>query len=132
VADPGPSEWDLSFRRHWVGANGGEGFAGAAGVADLGAVPFDSVPAAPPSGYETTADDTVSAAFEDWYDYSWTSHLLTPAGRVWAVRTADGRYAKVEILSYYCPGAVAGCMTFRYVYQGSGSRSFEGEGGAAR
>jgi hypothetical protein len=43
---------------------------------------------------------------------------------VYAIRTADGRYAKLEIVSYYCPGAVSGCLTFRYAYQGSGARAF--------
>jgi hypothetical protein len=41
--------------------------------------------------------------------------------RVWAVRTADGRYAKLEIVGYYCPEAHPGCLTFRYVFQGDGT-----------
>jgi hypothetical protein len=40
---------------------------------------------------------------------------------VWAVRAAAGRYAKIEIVGYYCPGPRPGCLTFRYVYQGNGS-----------
>jgi hypothetical protein len=40
---------------------------------------------------------------------------------VWAVRTADGRYAKLEMVGYYCPGPQPGCPTFRYVYQGDGT-----------
>jgi hypothetical protein len=64
--------------------------------------------------------DSTNAAIERWYDYSWTSHVLRPRPRVWAVRTADGRHAKLEILSYYCPGATPGCPTFRYVYAGGG------------
>jgi hypothetical protein len=39
------------------------------------------------------------------------------------VRTTDGRYAKLEILGYYCPGGQPGCLTFRYVFQGDGSPS---------
>ncbi|HSR42903.1 MAG TPA: HmuY family protein, partial [Longimicrobiales bacterium] len=50
------------------------------------------------------------------------SHILRPKDRVFAVRTADGRYAKLRILGYYCPGARPGCLAFRYVYQGDGSR----------
>jgi hypothetical protein len=41
---------------------------------------------------------------------------------VYAVRTADGRYAKVELVNYYCAGVGAACVTFRYAYQGDGSR----------
>lgn len=124
VPDPAPGEWDLAFRRFQVIANGGDGFSGSAGILDLGAVPFDSVREVPETGYEPTAvrTDSVNAAIEDWYDYSFFSHLLTPKPRVYAVRTADGRFAKLELLGYYCPGATPGCMTFRYVYQGDGSR----------
>ena len=60
-------------------------------------------------------------ALRRWYRYGFFSHLLTPAGNVYAIRTADLRYAKLEILSYYCPGPVAGCLTFRYVYQPDGT-----------
>jgi len=124
VEAPGPLEWDLAFRRFHVVANGGEGFPGGGGIRDLGSVPFDSVAVVPADGYEETraARDTVHPATEDWYDYSFTSHILRPKDRVFAVRTADGRYAKLSILGYYCPGARPGCLAFRYVYQGDGSR----------
>jgi hypothetical protein len=124
VESPLPLEWDLAFRRHHIIANGGRGFAGKAGIVDLGEIAFDSVLVAPDSGYvASVADrDTLNAAITRWYDYSFITHLLTPKPRVYAVRTADGRYAKLEILSYYCPGAMPGCLSFRYVYQGDGSR----------
>lgn len=124
VEHPAPLAWDLAFRRHRIIANGGPGFPGAGGILDLGSVPFDSVDSVPDSGYAGTvaAGDTVNAAVERWYRYGFMTHVLTPKPRVYAVRTADGRYAKLQILGYYCPGAVAGCLTFRYVYQGDGSR----------
>lgn len=124
VEGPGPLEWDLAFRRFHVVANGGEGFPGRGGIRDLGSVPFDSVTVVPEEGYEETraSRDTVHPATEDWYDYSFTSHILRPKNRVFAVRTADGRYAKLRILGYYCPGARPGCLAFRYAYQGDGSR----------
>lgn len=127
VESPGPLDWDLAFQRFHIIANGGAGFAGAGAIADLGAVPFDAVRAAPDSGFRTTvaASDSTNPAIEDWYDYGFTSHLLTPRPRVYGVRTADGRYAKFEVLSYYCTGARAGCTTIRYVYQGDGSRSVD-------
>jgi hypothetical protein len=115
--------WDLAFRRFQVIANGGEGLAGMGGLRDLGPVPFDQVRKAPTESYVQSRvhqGDTLNAAVERWYDYSFFSHLLTPKDRVYAVRTADGRYAKLEFLSYYCPGAQPGCVTFRYVYQGGG------------
>jgi len=122
--------WDLAFNRSNVIANGGEGFAGSAGIVDLGAVSFDSVRQVPASGYvaTTASRDSVNEALADWYDYSFTSHLLLPKPRVYAVRTADGRFAKVRFLGYYCEGVIAGCMTFEYVYQGAGGRTVAPDG----
>lgn len=119
-----PDGWDIAFRRFNVMTNGGSGFSGRAGLVDLGVVAFDSVKEAPESGYagSRTASDSTNAAAARWYDYGFTSHILEPKGNVYAVRTADGRYAKLRFESYYCPGARPGCFTFRYVYQGDGSR----------
>ena len=80
----------------------------------------------PDAGYQATEGDAEprNPALAAWYSYSYFSHVLTPKPRVWAVRSADGRYAKVEFISYYCPNLQPGCVTFRYVYQGDGSRQF--------
>ena len=122
VADPGPLDWDLAFRRFEIIANGGTGFAGQGGVADLGPVPFDSVREAPASGYQGTARDSTNPGVGKWYRYGYSSHLLDPKGNTYAVRTADGRYAKFGIVGYYCGEVRSGCFTIRYAYQGDGSR----------
>lgn len=136
VPAPGPEEWDLAFQRFHIIANGGEGFAGRGGMLDLGPVPFDSVAVVPRAGYVVSeaGRDTTNAAMADWYSYSFTSHLMTPRPHTFAVRTADGRHAKLQVVSYYCPGARAGCLTFRYVYQGNGGREMVpgGEGALRR
>ncbi len=112
----GAGPWDIAFRRHHVIAAPG------AGVADLGAVAFDSVREVPDAGYAATEvrGDTVNAGVGRWYTYSMLSHLLTSKHHVYAVRTADGRYAKLEILAYYCRDVGAACYTFRYAFQGGG------------
>lgn len=132
VRNPGPTDWDLAFRRFQVIANGGRGFFGEGGILDLGEVPFDSVRTIPSEGYVPTVarGDSVNAAIREWYDYSFLSHLLFPRPRVYAVRTANGRLAKLELLGYYCPGAQPGCVTFRYVYAGDGSTKVEAGKGA--
>jgi hypothetical protein len=123
VESPGPRDWDLGFRRFQIIANGGSGFAGEGGILDLGAVPFDDVAEVPANGYAKSVrnPDPSNPAIARWYTYGFFSHLLTPKPRVWAVRTADGRYAKLALVGYYCPGRQPGCVTFRYVYQGDGS-----------
>lgn len=122
VESPGPIEWDLAFLRHRIVANGGTGFAGDGGVLELSGAEYESVSDVPESGYVGSPQpgDTTNAAIERWYNYNWTSHILEPRPTVWAVRTADGRYAKLRILGYYCPGPLAGCLTFEFVYQGGG------------
>ncbi len=67
--------------------------------------------------FEIVTSGTVTPAFAHWYRYDFFAHLLRPppAGTVYVVHTRSGRSANLEILSYYCPGPEAGCLTFRYV-----------------
>jgi len=125
VDERSEAEWDLAFRRYQVIANGGAAYPGKGGIVDLGEVSFDRVHTLPTTGYQATEarPDPHNPAIAGWYRYGFFSHVLSPKPRVWGVRTADGRYAKLEMVGYYCPGARPGCVTFRYVYQGDGSTS---------
>ena len=111
VVPPDTGGWDMAFRRFAVIVSGA--------VADLGPISFEDVDRAPSTAFvETTfARDTVNTAIDRWYTYSMWSHLLEPNDHVYVVRTRETHFAKLEFLSYYCPGAVAGCVTFRYVYR---------------
>jgi hypothetical protein len=116
---------DLAFRRYSIVAGVG------AGIRDLGDTRFDDVRTVPPDGYSTNEErgEPRNPAIASWYDYGFFTHVLSPKPHVWAVRTADGRYAKMQIVGYYCPGARPGCLTFRYVYQGDGSTHVEAPSG---
>jgi HmuY protein len=116
VVEIGRQSWDLGFRRYAIVAGPG------AGILDLGERRFDDVRTVPTTGYQANegAADPRNPAIAAWYDYGFFSHVLTPKPRVWAVRTADGRYAKLQMVGYYCPGAQPGCVTFRYTFQGDG------------
>ena len=124
IENAGAKDWDLAFRRYQIIANGGREFVGGAGIVDLGEVAFADVKTVPDAGYLATegGTDPRNPAIASWYSYSYFSHVLSPKPHVWAVRTADGGYAKIELVSYYCPRSQPGCLTFRYVYQGDGSR----------
>ena len=101
---------EIGFRRnHVITAPG-------AGAIDLGLVSFDSVAELPREGYIATSfgADTTNAGFGKWYDYSMWSHLLTSKHHVYAIRTAAGGLAKLEILAYYCREVGAACYTMRY------------------
>ena len=119
-------DWDLAFQRHRILTNGGAtNPAGEGGVLDLGPQPLESVFEVPLTGYvtdERPGDASRNRVLEDWYDYSWTSHILTPSDRTYAIRTADGRYAALRFVAYYCPGARPGCVTFLYAYRGDRGR----------
>ena len=130
VESPGPLGWDLAFQRFTILANGGPNFAGQGGILDLGITSLDSVTTVPTNGYEVNSSgrDVSNAATARWYEYSWPSHVLSPKLNVFAVRTADSRYAVFQILSYYCPAAQAGCTTIRYRYQGAGGAAFAPDG----
>ena len=112
----GGQDWDLAFRRYAI-------IAGRGGVLDLGEVRFDEVRMVPTSGYHLNEGhaEPHNPVIGAWYRYGFFSHVLSPKPHVWAMRTADGRYAKIEIVGYYCSGGQPGCLTFRYVYQGDGS-----------
>lgn len=121
----GGDAWDIGVKRHRLALNGGDGFSGSAGAVRL-EVPFEEVREAPATGYTqsrvTPGGDTVHAVLDEWYTYDFFSHLLEPDAITFALRTADGRYAKMRVLAYYCPGPEPGCMTIEYAYQDDGSR----------
>jgi len=126
--------WDLAFRRHKILANGGAtNPQGKGGILNLGAVAFGSVREAPAEGYITDSIaaispegiETENLAIKAWYQYNFLTHLLWPKPHVYAIRTADGKFAKLRIVSYYCDGGnSSGCFTFEYIYQGNGTRRF--------
>jgi hypothetical protein len=97
---PGPLEWDLAFRRFHIATNGGPGFAGA------GAAGVDTM--------TQTSVDTTKSGFGKWYNYGFSSHLLTPKPVEYRVLAADASEYRLRILSYYCPGAKPGCITIEY------------------
>jgi HmuY protein len=63
-----------------------------------------------------------------WYLYNADNHTIASiAGKVFVVKTHDGKYAKFEILSYYkdapaspTTSSLARYYTFRFVYQPNG------------
>jgi hypothetical protein len=107
---PDTAGWDLAFRRFHIIA--------AAGILDLGTTDFQSPSPVPATGYQPNVyrSDTLNPATARWYRYSMLTHLLKSRERVYALRTSQGRHAKLQILSYYCTGVQAGCLTFRYRY----------------
>lgn len=91
---------------------------------------LDGVAEAPDGNYST--DQASGNVFAEWYNYNMQEHVVTAKpGYIFIIHTNDGKYVKMEIISYY-KGAPAqptssdesGYYTFRYVYQPDGSRDF--------
>jgi hypothetical protein len=99
LSPPDTAGWEVAVRRYNLVANGD--------VIDLGPAVFDTVQSS------AVAGEANSSALPKWYRYSLLTHLLEPNGHVYLVR-ARGPLYKLQILSYYCPGLTAGCMTIRY------------------
>jgi HmuY protein len=132
--DSATSKWDLAFRGTTVLVNGGTSGPGQGG-AQVKTGLFGELTTAPADGYavDGTAKAIPTGSGNGWYNYNATTHLISPiAGRVIALRTATGKYAKLEITNYY-QGAPAtptattpsGYYSFRYVYQADGSKNLQ-------
>ena len=128
VQNPKTDAWDLAFQRYVIKTNGGDtNPAGNAALSSLGERDFATVRRVPDSA-EFTSDVrprnrlySFNPVIEKWYNYSYMANVLAPKPVVYLVRTQEGHYARMRILSYYCKDNIAGCLTFEYVYQGDGS-----------
>jgi hypothetical protein len=100
LSAPDTAAWDIGVRRYNLIANGD--------VVDLGEARFDTV------GSLRGEPEANTSTVGRWYRYSLLTHLLQPTGHVYVVRTTTGRLFKLQIVSYYCPGLTAGCMTIRF------------------
>lgn len=140
--DSATTKWDIGFRGTTIITNGGNSGPGAGGAfvytgsfGDLLQIPTDST-------FRTdnapTAYAIKTGSGNGWYSYNGATNLITPVpGRILVIRTATGRYAKVEIQNYYkggvTPDATASdndkltkqrYYTFRYSYQSDGTKKF--------
>jgi hypothetical protein len=107
LAGPDTAGWELAARRFNINVAGP--------VADLGPVPFAEARLTPSASYLLWGMRApANGAIGHWYRYNLVTHLLMPGDHVYALRTADGRLWKLQLLGYYCPGLVAGCVTLRY------------------
>lgn len=142
TSDTLTNKWDIAFSSTTIWVNGGglhtaTGQGGAIVLSGVGN--FDTLATVPASGWAT---DTLSngvttlaiptGSGHSWYNYSLvTDDITTIPGVVFALRTGDGKYAKLQILSYYkgspqtqpAMDTTYGYYTFRYVYQPDGSRN---------
>ncbi|MBK8954887.1 MAG: HmuY family protein [Saprospiraceae bacterium] len=130
--DSATTKWDIGFRAQDIIVNSGSSGPGSAAAFtftglfnELDSVPADSI---------FKQDQLGSLAIgRTWYNYDPVAMVLIPKpGRVIVIRTADNKYVKMEILSYYKDSPASPKFTdparyysFRYVYQKDGTTSFK-------
>ncbi len=131
---PQTENWDIAFKGTKIITNSGVSGTGDAKATILSAT-FDDVTEVNDSNLKVDTDAVLaipSGSDNGWYHYNPTNHLITPiAGKVIVVKTNDGKYAKMEILSYYKdapaePTATTqdATLTFNFIYQGDGTNKF--------
>ncbi|BDQ12158.1 HmuY family protein [Sediminibacterium sp. TEGAF015] len=142
ASDSASNKWDLAFKGTTIATNSGNSGPGGAGAFvfvglfdDLKTIPADSsfrIDNAP------TAFAIPTGSNRAWYAYDGINQLVNPIpGRVLVIRTASGKYAKVEILNYYKGGVTPATTapdavklstqryyTFRYTFQPNGTKTF--------
>ena len=77
--------WDVAFLRFNPKINGGVSGSGGVEVAILEGVDFDAIETAPSGSYVVDVEDEdddgmPEFAMKGWYDYDFSTHILTPAG----------------------------------------------------
>lgn len=125
--DAKTKNWDIAFSKTTIATNSGTSGPGGGG-AIVWEKPFDQVSEAPKDGYKTDGDAGFAipgGSGNSWYKYDMSVHAILPIpGRTLLVRTANGKVAKLEIISYYkgapedVPTEESSYYTFRYTIAG--------------
>ncbi|MBI5372405.1 MAG: HmuY family protein [Sphingobacteriales bacterium] len=139
--DSASANWDLAFSGSTIRINAGTS-GPAAGGAFVWVGSFDNLATIPADSVFKTdnypAYAITKGSGKGWYSYDGATNLLNPIpGRVLVIKTANGKYAKVEILNYYRGGVTPSASatdevktseqryyTFRYTFQSNGSTTF--------
>lgn len=142
-ADAASTKWDIAFSSTKILVNSGTSGPGIGGAFVYVGL-FDALKTIPADSNFAT-DNANAASFaiplgsgKAWYTYDGMTTLVSPiAGRVLVIRTATGKFAKIEIISYYKGGVTLPASasvndklfkqryyTFRYAYQPNGSKTF--------
>jgi hypothetical protein len=138
------TSWDIAFNRYNVRTNSGSAGIGEGGVYDAGSVEWSTVVTANEGGY--TPDDTIQIVTGFNTDHS-PIYLAVPGSSVfigcidvvmgsqgptyptndhiYVLKTANGKYAKIWIKSFFNDNGDSGYVNFKYSYQTDGSRTIE-------
>lgn len=143
-ADSASSKWDIGFRGTTIILNSGTSGPGNAAGQTVDGI-FEEIVEAPSDGYAVDGATKAIVGSGGWYTYTGEAptgpkHAILPnAGKVLVLKTADGKFVKVEIMSYYLGNpntttaefadlttrAASRYYTFRFIHQPDGSTNLE-------
>jgi hypothetical protein len=133
-------KWDLKFSTTKISVNGGTSGTGTTQAQVVNST-FADLNTAPVDGYKTDAAD--AGAIAGWYTYTAETapqHAILPVpGKIIVVKTNDGKYAKLEMKSYYkgnpdtttpafadlATRPASSYYTFKFAYQADGSTNLK-------
>jgi hypothetical protein len=126
ISDPATSTaWDLASDFVTIYTNGGTSGPGQGAAVLYETTEFDSVDTAPQGGY--VADDSLAnpdprwAVGDSWYTYDSINHkLAVNEGYTYVLRTANGKYAKLEFAQADFAGQSGGTAVLRVEYLENG------------
>ena len=136
VDGPDNNDWDIAFNSITVLTNSGVSGSGQGGGMVLTGENFEKLKVLPTDGWQVDKDGEPALSSPSWYTYTGSEgsppHTIIPnPGVVLAIRTADNKYVKLQIQSYYMGGAriprdgeASRYYTFRYQFQPNGSKKF--------
>jgi hypothetical protein len=132
-------DWDLAFHRQDVRTNGGSSGQGQGGAQEASSSVLAEVTVAPTSGYTVDSSVDILAEFKmppayvsspantvvsKWADFDHTEGWSV-VDKVFIVKTADGKYAKIKLVNFLDADDASGFVTMEYVYQPNGSTKLE-------
>ncbi len=134
-------DWDIAFHRNNVRTNGGMSGNGQGGVMILNTNDFESVTQVPEgefvvdtiyTKFMNTPDmppvyitSTLNEEANSWANYNHDEGAwLLEKRNVFVIKTANGKYAKLQFLNFLNDEDASGYMTLQYVYAKDGGTTF--------
>ena len=142
-ADTLTGKWDIAFKQFYIKLNGGtNATGGGTAAAFLASNTLESYTTISEADTTFKQDNGASFALNPapgvWYSYNMSTFLALPIpGKIFVIRTADNKYAKLEITSLYKNGITPDVSAspvvksrlqffynFRFVLQPNGTKKF--------
>ena len=133
-------DWDLAFNRFSIRTNSGLSGGGQGGALLTQVKEMAEVTQAPASGYTVDTEINLSGfangapvskkstgnqVLAEGIKFAGPPPTYTPHENVFIVKTADGKYAKLQFIGFHNAEGKSGFISFKYAYQPNGSANLK-------